>query len=80
MGLADLVREGLDRQTVLKGISIEPAKAMGQEESIASLTAGGPATFVIFDGDPLDPFSEVTFLVAAGDVVYDREKDKDKEN
>lgn len=77
VGLSDLVREGLDRNTALKAISVEPAKSMGQEEIIAPLTAGGPATFVILDGDPLDPFSEVVYMVAEGDVLYDREKDKE---
>ncbi len=77
VGLSDLVREGLDRNAVLKAISIEPAKAIGQEETVAPLTAGGPATFVITDGDPLNPFSEVVYMVASGEVLYDREKDKE---
>ena len=50
---------------------------MGQAEKVAPLTAGGTASFVIMDGDPLDPFSEVVYLVAAGDVLYDRAKDKE---
>jgi hypothetical protein len=77
VGLSDLVREGLDRSTALSAISIEPAKSMGQEEKVAPLTAGGTASFVIMDGDPLDPFSEVVYLVAEGDVLYDRAKDKE---
>ncbi len=77
VGLSDLVREGLDRATALSAISVEPAKSMGQAEKVAPLTAGGTASFVIMDGDPLDPFSEVVYLVAAGDVLYDRAKDKE---
>ncbi len=77
LGLSDLIREGLDRTTALKAVSLEPAKAMGQEELIAPLIAGASATFVIMDGDPLDPFSEVVYMVADGDVLYDREKDKE---
>lgn len=77
VGLSDLVREGFDRTAALKAISIEPAKSMGQEEKVTPLVAGGTATFVIMDGDPLDPFSEVVYLVAEGDVLYDRAKDKE---
>lgn len=79
VGLGDLVREGLDRQTALRAVSVEPAASMGQEELIAPLEAGGPATFVILEGDPLNPLAEVSHLIAAGEVVYDRAKE-DKEN
>ena len=79
VGLSDLVREGLDRQTALRAVSVEPATSMGQEELIAPLEAGGPATFVVLEGDPLNPLARVSHLVAAGEVIYDRAKE-DKEN
>jgi hypothetical protein len=80
VGLSDVVREGLDREIALRAVSVEAAASMGQEELLAPLTAGGPATFVLLKGDPLDPLAEVSYLIAAGDVVYDRSKDKDEEN
>ena len=77
VGLGDLVREGLDRNAALRGVSVEPAQAMGQEELVAPLEAGGPATFVILEGDPLDPLARVSHLVAAGEVIYDRAKEEE---
>ena len=61
----------------LRGVSVEPAQAMGQEELVAPLEAGGPATFVILEGDPLDPLARVSHLVAAGEVIYDRAKEEE---
>lgn len=75
VGLNDLVREGLDREAALRAISLEPAQSMGQEGLVAALEAGAPATFVILDGDPLNPLARVTHLVAEGEVVYDRAKE-----
>jgi len=78
VALADIVREGMDRTAALRAISVEPAMAVGQEELVAPLEAGGPASFVIFDGDPLDPLAQVTHLVSAGEVIYDREKEEEE--
>lgn len=78
VGVSRVVAEGLDRMVALKAMSLEPAAALGQEELIAPLAAGAPATFVIWSGDPLDPMSEVDLVVSAGEVVYDRAK-KEKE-
>ncbi|KAA3604924.1 MAG: hypothetical protein DWQ01_20180 [Planctomycetota bacterium] len=78
VGLADLVREGMDRQTLLKAISTEAAAALGHEEMVAPLKVGGPATFTVFGGDVLDPVSKVDFVVRDGHVVYDRKKEEEK--
>jgi len=78
LGAALVVAEGLDRQVALRGMSLEAAASLGQEEMIAPLKSGSPATFVIWSGDPLDPMSEVDLVVSAGKVVYDRAK-KEKE-
>lgn len=78
VGAARVVSEGLDRNTALKGMSLEAAASLGQEELITPIKAGNPATFVIWSGDPLDPMSEVDLVVSAGKVVYDRAK-KEKE-
>ncbi len=78
LGAARVVAEGLDRQVALRGMSLEAAASLGQEELIAPLKTGSPATFVIWSGDPLDPMSEVDLVVSAGKVVYDRAK-KEKE-
>lgn len=79
VGVGDLVNSGLDRNAALRAISVEAAAAMGQEELIAPLESGSPASFVILEGDPLNPLARVSYLVAAGEVIYDRAKE-DKEN
>lgn len=76
VGVAELVSEGMDRQTALKAISTEAAKALGQELLVAPLEAGSPASFVIFDGDPLNPLARATHLIADGEVIYDRAKEE----
>lgn len=78
-GLADLVREGLDRGVALRAVTLEPAAAMGQEERVAPLKAGGPATFVVLDGDLLDATARVRFVLDRGEVVYDRDKALERE-
>ncbi len=78
--LADVVREGLDRSVALRAVSVEAAAALGQEDLVAPLAAGAPASFIILDGDPLDPQARVTHLVAAGEILYDRKKAEAAEN
>ena len=74
LSVSQVVAEGLDRNVALRGMTVEPALSMGQEEVIGALKIGAPATFVIWSGDPLDPMSEVDFVLSEGKVVYDREK------
>ncbi|HEX9793061.1 MAG TPA: hypothetical protein VGC54_03680 [Planctomycetota bacterium] len=78
-GVSELVRGGLDRGVALRAITLEAAAAIGQEEHVAALVAGGPATFVILDGDPLDATAEVQFLLREGKVLYDRAKEEKEE-
>jgi len=78
-GVADLVRDGLDRTTALKAMTLEPAAALGQEEVVPALKAGAPATFMVLGGDPLDPTAKVEYLVREGRILYDREKTERKE-
>ena len=74
LSVSQVVAEGLDRQVALRGMTLEPALSMGQEEVIGALKIGAPATFVIWNGDPLDPMSEADFVLSEGKVVYDRVK------
>jgi len=74
LSVSQVVAEGLDRDVALRGMTIEPALSMGQEELLGALKVGAPATFVIWNGDPLDPMSEAEFVLSEGEVVYDRAK------
>jgi len=73
--LAHLVDEGLDRELGLKAITVGPAAFLGVEDRVAPLASGGPASFVVFDGDPLNPVAQVAFLVSEGVIVWDRLKE-----
>lgn len=48
------VREGLDRDTALRAITINPAKVLGLDDRLGSLTPGKFADLVLWSGDPLD--------------------------
>ena len=74
--LAHLVAEGLDRSAALKAVTVGPAASLGVEDRVAPLVPGGKANFMVLDGDPLDPVSQVRFLVADGEVVWDRSKEE----
>ena len=77
--VAQLVGDGLDRDIALRGMTLEAAASLGQEERIAALTSGGPANFVVWSGDPLKPMSEALYVVADGETVYDRERAEEEE-
>ncbi len=76
---ARCVAEGLPRKRALEGMSLEPARALGQDTIVQPLKASAPANFVVWSGDPLDPLSEALFVVRDGKVVYDRKKEEEKE-
>ncbi|MDP6850334.1 MAG: hypothetical protein QGH51_02050 [Planctomycetota bacterium] len=76
--LSKMIQSGMDRELILKGITLKPAESMGQEERVQALKVGAPANFVIFGGDPLDPVSEVELVVEDGKSIWDREKEEEK--
>lgn len=53
------VKEGLDRDTALRAVTINPARILGVEDRIGSLEAGKDADFCVWSGDPLDFYSKV---------------------
>ena len=79
VGVADMVREGLDKTIALKSMTVEPAASMGQEEVVGPLVAGMAANFIFVSGDPLDPLAEVVLVVEDGKTVYDREREEQEE-
>lgn len=78
-GVAQLVGTGLDRDLALRAMSVEPAASLGQEEKVAALKPGAPASFVVWSGDPLAPTSEALYVVSAGETVYDRARAEEEE-
>ncbi|OEF99483.1 amidohydrolase [Vulcanibacillus modesticaldus] len=67
------VREGLDEETALKAITINPARHMGVEDKVGSLEVGKDADVVIWSGNPFDFRTKVEVTIINGKVVYQRE-------
>ena len=64
------VKEGLDRQTALRAVTINPARIIGVADRLGSLEAGKDADLVLWSGDPLDVMSRAEVAYVAGVEVY----------
>lgn len=73
--VAMLARAGLTRGEALKGMTLFPAKAIGQNASIGTIEKGKRADLVFLNGDPLDPTAGVERVMIAGEVVWEAEED-----
>jgi imidazolonepropionase-like amidohydrolase len=60
------VAYGLPREEALRAITIEPARIVGLDEELGSLTPGKQADLVITDGDLLEPTTRVMRVLVAG--------------
>ncbi|CAN5429696.1 amidohydrolase [soil metagenome] len=64
------VKEGLDRDEALRSLTINPARMLGLDDRVGSLTAGLDADVVIWSGDPLDIMSRALQVFIGGREVY----------
>jgi len=64
------VREGLDRETALRAVTIHPARIMRVDDRIGSLTPGKDGDVVVWSGDPFDIMSRVEAAYIAGREIY----------
>ena len=64
------VREGLDRDTALRAITINPARILRVDDRIGSLLPGKSADLAIWSGDPFDVMSRVESAYIAGREIY----------
>lgn len=69
--LAMLARTGLDRETTLQSVTIKPAKLLGIEKTHGSLEKDKQASFLVFDGDPLETGSRLEQVILNGDKTYE---------
>jgi len=76
MGAILAVKEGLDEQSALQAITINPAKILGLDDRIGSLEPGKDADIVIFSGDPFDARSRVIKTLINGEIVFDAEHEE----
>lgn len=70
------VKEGLDEQTALESITINPAKILGIDDRVGSLEPGKDADIVIFSGDPFDARNRVVRTFINGEIVFDDDRDE----
>jgi len=68
-------RYGADSYTMLRAVTIAPARVFGLEDRLGSLEVGKDADIVLRTGDPLDPRSRVERVYIDGRVEYDRRQD-----
>ncbi|WP_152362543.1 amidohydrolase [Microlunatus speluncae] len=64
------VKEGLDRATALRSITINPAEILGLADRVGSLEAGKDGDVVLWDGDPLEIMSRAQRVIIEGREVY----------
>jgi imidazolonepropionase-like amidohydrolase len=64
------VKHGLDRDTALRALTINPARVAGIDARLGSIEAGKDGDLVIWSGDPLDMFSRVQHALIDGTEIY----------
>lgn len=77
-GLA--AKEGLGIEEGLKAITINAAEICNVADRVGSLEVGKDADIAIFDGNPMETFTNTLFTIIDGKVIYDKkETEKNKE-
>jgi imidazolonepropionase-like amidohydrolase len=64
------IKEGLDRETALRSVTINPARIVGISDRLGSIEPGKDADLCIWSGDPLDVMSRVQRSFVDGREVY----------
>jgi imidazolonepropionase-like amidohydrolase len=64
------VKDGLDRETALRALTINPARIAGVDDRLGSIEVGKDADLVIWSGDPLDVLSRAEHALIEGVEVY----------
>jgi imidazolonepropionase-like amidohydrolase len=70
------VRFGWTEEAALRGLTIEPAKALMIDKRIGSLEVGKDADIVVTTGPIIDPRCYVTQVLVDGKFAYDIKKDR----
>jgi hypothetical protein len=69
--MGELVKNGLDRQTALRAITLTPAEMLGVADRIGSIDVGRDGNLLLLSGDPLEAGSRLSKVLLEGKVVYD---------
>lgn len=70
------VKEGLDRETALRAITLNPAEIMGLDDRVGALRPGLDGDVVIWSGDPLDVMSRALHTFVDGREVYTYDEER----
>lgn len=73
MQAAAAIRQGAAHASVLKAITINPARMFGVADKVGSIEAGKVANLAVFAGDPLDPATPVRMALCNGTITHDVE-------
>jgi len=65
----ELIGAGLERDTALRAMTLEPAELLGLGERLGSLSAGKDANILFFESDPFEPGSEILAVMLEGEIV-----------
>lgn len=65
------VKAGLPLEEGYKAITIYPARICGVENRVGSLEAGKDADIAIFDGNPMEVFTNTLYTIIDGQIVYE---------
>jgi imidazolonepropionase-like amidohydrolase len=64
------VKHGLDAETALRALTINPARIVGVDDRLGSIEPGKDADLVVWSGDPLDVLSRVERALIDGAEIY----------
>jgi imidazolonepropionase-like amidohydrolase len=64
------VKEGLDRKTALRALTVNPAEILRLDDQVGSLKPGLDGDVVLWSGDPLDVMSRALRVFINGREVY----------
>ena len=64
------VKEGLDRDTALRALTVNPAAFLGLDDRVGALAPGLDGDVVVWSGDPLDVTSRAEHVLVTGTEVY----------
>jgi len=68
--VGEVVNAGLDRNTALSALTLEPATVLGVEKRLGSLEKDKDANMLFFSGDPLEPASKLEAVMLEGRIVF----------
>ncbi len=73
---ATAIKYGMPEQEALEALTILPAKFHGVDKFVGTIEKGKDGDLVILSGDPLKLDSWVEKTIVNGEIVYEKEKDK----